>query len=68
MKIAQVPPVYESVPPKYYQGTEYVVSVMLPCIFQRSGEQRFTATRAARKYVQHFGRVIARSQDVSEAA
>jgi len=31
-------------------------------------EQRFTATRMARDYVQQFERLIARSQEVSEAA
>jgi hypothetical protein len=28
MQIAQVPPLYESVPPKYYGGTERVVSYL----------------------------------------
>ena len=57
MRIAQVAPLYESVPPKYYGGTEREVF-----------EQRFTATRMAHDYVQQFERLIARNQEVSEAA
>ena len=119
MRIAQVAPLYESVPPKYYGGTERVVSylteelvreghevthfasggsetkarlvaacprslrldrrfrdqmahhyVMLENVFQRAGqfERRFTATRMAHDYVQQFERLIAGSQEVSEAA
>ena len=67
MKIAQVAPLYESVPPKCYEGTEYVVFVMLQCVLQRAREQRFIATRMAREHVQHFERVITRNQHVSEA-
>lgn len=117
MRIAQVAPLYESVSPKYYGGTERVVSylteelvrqghevtlfasgdsetnaqlvaacrrslrldkrypgqmahhfAMLERVFQRAGEQRFTATRMAHDYVQQFERLIARNQEVSEAA
>ena len=117
MRISQVAPLYESVPPKYYGGTERVVSylteelvrqghevtllasgdsetkarlvgacrrslrldkryqgqiarhfVMPERVFQRAGEQRCTATRMAHDYVQQFERLIARNQEVSEAA
>jgi hypothetical protein len=68
MKIAQVAPLYETVPPKHYEGTEYVLSVMLQSVFQRAGKQRFTATRLAHDFVQQFESLVARNQDVSEAA
>jgi hypothetical protein len=81
MKIAQVAPPYESVLPKYYGGTERVMSYLTRCqgqmahhfvmserVFQRAGEQRSTATRMAHDCRQKFGRLIARNQEVSEAA
>ena len=92
MRIAQVAPLYESVPPKYYGGTERVVSYLteqtgfivegledaveaVRRVAQLSRkrcrevfEQRFTATRMAHDYVQQFERLIARNQEVSEAA
>jgi hypothetical protein len=67
MKIAQVASRYDSVPPKPYERTECVMSVMLRCVFQRAAEQRLTAARPAHQYVRQFESGIARNQDVSEA-
>src|SRR5205814_7943345 len=38
MKIAQVAPLYESVPPKYYGGTERVVSYLTEELVQQGHE------------------------------
>src|SRR5579872_45317 len=38
MKIAQVAPLYESVPPKYYGGTERVVSYLTEALVQMGHE------------------------------
>jgi len=51
-----------------YQGQMAHHFVMLERVYQRAGEQRFTATRMAHDYVQQFERLIARNQEVSEAA
>src|SRR5256885_2519331 len=38
MKIAQVSPLYESVPPKYYGGTERIVSYLTEALVRRGHE------------------------------
>jgi hypothetical protein len=38
MKIAQVAPLYESVPPQYYGGTERVMSYLTEALMQQGHE------------------------------
>jgi hypothetical protein len=40
MKVAQVAPLYESVPPKMYGGTERVVSYFIQEFIEKSDEVR----------------------------
>lgn len=46
MKIAQIAPLYESVPPKLYGGTERIVSYLT-----EEFEKRFSAQRMASDYL-----------------
>ena len=68
MRIAQVAPVTESLPPKYYGGRERHV----PCRSEelvRLFEQYFNAARTAHEYVRSFERLIEKNQEeVSEGA
>jgi hypothetical protein len=53
---------------KRYQGQMAHHFVILERVFQRAGEQHSTATRMAHGRRQQFERLIARNQEVSEAA
>ena len=44
MRIAQVAPLYESVPPKYYGGTERVVSYLTQALVDLGHEVTLYAT------------------------
>ena len=67
MKIAGVGS-HERVWPKYHDGTECLLFVSLQCLLQRANERRLTGRRRARDYVQQSDRLIAKNQEVSEAA
>ena len=80
MRIAQAAPLFECVPPKYYEGTGRIVSYLteelvrqghedaveaIRCMPELSREQcremfeqRFTATRMIRDYVEIYERLI----------
>jgi glycosyltransferase involved in cell wall biosynthesis len=69
MRITQVAPLYESVPPKYYGGTERVVSYLTEELVRQGHEVTlFASGDLETNYLQLFERLIARSQEVSEAA
>jgi len=60
MRIAQVAPLYESVPPKRYGGTERVVSYLTEELVKQG--QRFGAPRMARKYLAAYAAVLAEDE------
>jgi Glycosyltransferase Family 4 len=54
MKIAQVAPLYESVPPRLYGGTERVVAYLSDALVELGHEVTlFAAGRAVRAKVRH---------------
>ena len=68
MRITQMAPVSESLPPKYYRGRERDVSCRSEELV-RVFEQRLNAARMAHDYVRSFHRLIERKkEEASEAA
>ena len=72
MRIAQVAPLYESVPPKYYGVTERMVSYLTEELVRQGHEGRLVASgdseTNARRLDKCYQRLIAGNQEISEAA
>src|SRR5579883_3053270 len=61
MKIAQIPPLYEAVPPRLYGGTERVVSQLCEALVDLGHEVTLFATGEARTRAE---RVVVRDQAI----
>jgi hypothetical protein len=72
MRIAQVAPLYESVPPKYYGVTERVVSYITEELVGHGHEGRLVASEDsetnARRLDKCYQGLIAGNPEISEAA
>ena len=63
MRIGQISPLSESVPPRCYGGTERVVHYLTEELVRRDFEKRFSITRVAQQYERLYGHQIQAQSD-----